>query len=201
MKTDHRKTRPKPPQLNEPDWKLAKHCVCCDSMDSTHEISINSTMLIHGKETDYQANKYQCSACKHTFQSPAQATKGAKQARAAYQSAHGLLEPSEIENLREGLSLSFSQVATLANVGIASIKRWESGKAIQTIDNDKKLREAFRKYRENKLYKEETYTISDSKYGWGKISFSSPAYLTDAFSTPPEEEPYHGISEQGLCAT
>jgi putative zinc finger/helix-turn-helix YgiT family protein len=52
----------------------------------------------------------------------------------------GRLTPDEIKTLREGLNLSQSQWAELTGIGIASIKRWETGHLIQGLAMDRYLR-------------------------------------------------------------
>ncbi|HEY6254395.1 MAG TPA: type II TA system antitoxin MqsA family protein [Xanthobacteraceae bacterium] len=52
----------------------------------------------------------------------------------------GRLTPAEIRRLREGINLSQSQWADLTGVGIASVKRWETGSLIQGLAMDRYFR-------------------------------------------------------------
>ncbi|MBE7635471.1 type II toxin-antitoxin system MqsA family antitoxin [Sneathiella sp. P13V-1] len=52
----------------------------------------------------------------------------------------GVLTPSEITEIRRKLGLSQEKFAELTKIGVASIKRWESGKTIQDASKDTYLR-------------------------------------------------------------
>jgi len=52
----------------------------------------------------------------------------------------GRLTPSELRDLRENYQCSQGEWARLTGLGVASIKRWESGALIQSLSNDRYLR-------------------------------------------------------------
>lgn len=52
----------------------------------------------------------------------------------------GVLTPYEIKQIREVNTLTQEEFASLSDIGIASIKRWESGASIQSRSFDKFLR-------------------------------------------------------------
>lgn len=52
----------------------------------------------------------------------------------------GVLTPAEIKSIRSHLSLSQAQFAELTEIGVASLKRWETGDVIQNKSMDKYLR-------------------------------------------------------------
>lgn len=52
----------------------------------------------------------------------------------------GVLTPSEIRNIRKGMHMSRSQFSQFSGLGEASLNRWENGKCIQSLANDKYLR-------------------------------------------------------------
>lgn len=52
----------------------------------------------------------------------------------------GVLTPAEIKSIRSHLSLSQAQFAELTDIGVASLKRWETGDVIQNKSMDKYLR-------------------------------------------------------------
>ena len=89
-----------PTQLILPKWELAKECACCEAVDTTKAIKVESLMRIHGQEIRYTADKYQCSKCEHTFQSPEQATKSVKAARVVYQLEQSLLSSATYKEER-----------------------------------------------------------------------------------------------------
>lgn len=62
---------------------------------------------------------------------------------AAYQEKHNLLTAAQIKAKRKGLGWSQQELADRANVGIASIKRWERGRQVQTAANDNTLQSTF----------------------------------------------------------
>lgn len=53
----------------------------------------------------------------------------------------GRLSPKEIKKIRENMGLSQTSFAKKANIGVASLKRWETGANIQNASMDGILRE------------------------------------------------------------
>lgn len=73
-----------------------------------------------------------CSACGSQY-----AAEGAEEARHAAVCAHlGRLSPQELRELRQANGLSQEAWADLTGVGIASVKRWETGNKIQNESID-----------------------------------------------------------------
>ena len=52
----------------------------------------------------------------------------------------GVLTPSEIRNIRKEMDMSRSKFSQFSGLGEASLSRWENGKCIQSLANDKYLR-------------------------------------------------------------
>ena len=52
----------------------------------------------------------------------------------------GRLSPKEIKGLRKAAKINQRQLAEMTGIGLASIKRWETGKLIQSSAMDKVLR-------------------------------------------------------------
>ncbi len=77
-----------------------------------------------------------CEACDETY-TAAGAEEAQHEAVCAYL---GRLAPAQIRALRERLNLSQARLAELTQIGIASIKRWESGSCIQNASLDARLR-------------------------------------------------------------
>lgn len=143
MKTDH--IPPKPPKRSSVgNWKLPEYCSCCDAKNSTVVLTLPSIQEIKGEEVTCEVPKYQCTECKATFMSPAQATEGVKLAVAAYQLKHGLLTAKQIKDARKKhIISSAAKLATLiGSVSPATLKRIEAGVHVQDKSTDVAIRQA-----------------------------------------------------------
>jgi putative zinc finger/helix-turn-helix YgiT family protein len=77
-----------------------------------------------------------CTACGETYTDV-----GAEEAQHEAVCRHlGRLTPAEIKELRERNGFSQAKLAEITGIGIASIKRWESGSLIQNASLDARLR-------------------------------------------------------------
>ena len=75
---------------------------------------------------------FTCKACGYQFAGPE-----ADEARHEAVCRHlGLLTPQEIVSIREQAGLSQAQFAKCTRIGIASLKRWETGAVTQNAAND-----------------------------------------------------------------
>lgn len=83
-----------------------------------------------------------CSACGAAYSTPRQFDRSIELGVASFQESNGLLTATEIKGNRKRLGWTQQELATAANVGIASVKRWERGRQVQTAANDKALRDA-----------------------------------------------------------
>jgi transcriptional regulator with XRE-family HTH domain len=54
--------------------------------------------------------------------------------------ARGLLAPEDIVTARKRLGITQQELAARSGCGIASIKRWESGRKFQNVSSDRALR-------------------------------------------------------------
>ena len=77
-----------------------------------------------------------CEACDEIY-TAAGAEEAQHEAVCAYL---GRLSPTQIRALRERLHLSQARLAEMTQIGIASIKRWETGSCIQNASLDARLR-------------------------------------------------------------
>lgn len=102
-----------------------------------------------------------CSACGETY-----TAEGAEEAQHDAV-CHYLkrLTPREIRDLRQRLGISQAKLAEMTKIGIASIKRWESGTVIQNASLDARLR-----------------TLSDT------VATRNPSQLTPRFRTEFRQE-------------
>jgi len=93
-------------------------------------------------EINVPVEQYSCSICGVEFGTMEQTDKIQKAIVEAYRKKVGLLTGKEIAEKREKQGLTQNDLAKRMNVGIASIKRWETG-SIQTKSMDQALRLAF----------------------------------------------------------
>ncbi len=102
---------------------------------------INKKLEFRGAEITVPVEQYHCSACGIEFGTVEQTANTQKEITEAYRKKVGLLTGKEIVEGRTKKDLTQDVLAKRMNVGIASIKRWETG-SIQTRAMDKALRAA-----------------------------------------------------------
>jgi len=92
-----------------------------------------------GVDIEYKADLFVCPVC--GLEAGTVQTAGAVQCAIAdsYREKVGLLTSREIKSLRETKGLTQNQLADAMNVGIASVKRWETG-LVQSKSMDQALR-------------------------------------------------------------
>jgi putative zinc finger/helix-turn-helix YgiT family protein len=101
------------------------------------------TVTFRGTNIQYPAEHYYCPVCGIEVDDLELASVNQKAIAEAYRKAQRLLTGKEIVEARKELGWTQDQLAKFLNVGIASIKRWETGQ-IQTPAMDKLLRQAFK---------------------------------------------------------
>ena len=101
--------------------------------------TIDKQMTFKGADISVAAKAYVCPACGLEAGTPQ--TAGALQLAIAdaYRVKQGLLTSSELKDLRKSRNLTQQQLADIMNIGIASIKRWETG-TVQSASMDHALR-------------------------------------------------------------
>ena len=99
-------------------------------------------IVFRGKEIEYAAERFVCPVCGVEAADAKQMTEIQRQISDAYRRADDLLTGEEIREGRAKLDYTQEQLAKAMNVGIASIKRWETGQ-IQTRSMDNVLRSVF----------------------------------------------------------
>ncbi len=103
-----------------------------------------SQCRFRGVDTEYQSERHYCERCGLETSTLEQAAAAQKSLSEGYKQAAGLMTGEELSCRRKNLNLSQAELAGLLNIGVASIKRWESG-LIQTRSMDRLLREALDK--------------------------------------------------------
>lgn len=117
----------------------AAECILCG--DQAARPSIADQQFVYrdgGREVVLHAKIaiIHCETCDEAY-TAAGAEEAQHEAVCAYL---GRLSPTQIRALRERLNLSQARLAELTQIGIASIKRWESGSCIQNASLDARLR-------------------------------------------------------------
>lgn len=97
--------------------------------------TLNKKVEFRGETIEYSIEVYVCDACNLEVADLKQSSEIQKTIADAYRKKVGLLTGQEIIDLRKQKKLSQQELADLAGVGVASIKRWETG-AIQTKPMD-----------------------------------------------------------------
>lgn len=114
-------------------------CPCCDTPNARIELS-KQQFAYAGKEGEVlliaDVPVLYCPSCQMSF-----VTADGEQAQHEAVCRHlGRLTPREIKEIRKSLNLSQNDLAARSKIGVASIKRWESGSHIQSAAMDKLLR-------------------------------------------------------------
>lgn len=100
---------------------------------------VNKQKTFKGVDIAYMADVFVCAQCGLEAGSVQSAGDVQRAIAEAYRTKAGLLTGQEIRSLREARGLTQRQLAEVMNIGIASIKRWETG-MIQTKSMDHALR-------------------------------------------------------------
>jgi putative zinc finger/helix-turn-helix YgiT family protein len=110
-------------------------CFDCGSSNVAKEFQRQVFQYGNGEdavELTAEMSVFTCKACGYQFAGPE-----ADDARHEAVCRHlGLLTPQEIVSIREQAGLSQAQFANRTRIGIASLKRWETGVVIQNAAND-----------------------------------------------------------------
>ncbi|SHF05332.1 putative zinc finger/helix-turn-helix protein, YgiT family [Desulfacinum infernum DSM 9756] len=102
---------------------------------------VRRTATIRGRTVTYLPNRYVCPKCGIEAESPELAATNQKRLSEAYKKAEGLLTAVQIVEARRRRGWTQEDLARVARVGVASVKRWELG-SIQSKANDEALRRA-----------------------------------------------------------
>ena len=100
---------------------------------------LDKSTTFRGVDVAYQTETFVCRECDFEVANVDQAGKTQRAISEAYRKAKGLLTSEEIKSGRKRLGLTQKNLADLLSVGIASIKRWETG-IIQSQSMDRILR-------------------------------------------------------------
>ncbi|MDO9583505.1 MAG: helix-turn-helix domain-containing protein [Desulfomicrobium sp.] len=116
---------------------MAKTCPGCDGR--VKQVEVEEHALFRGVEVAYTATLHQCAECGLELAGIEEAAIMQERLADAYRKAVGLLGSEDIRRLRQEKGLSQQGLADALDVGVASIKRWETG-VIQSKSMDTLLR-------------------------------------------------------------
>ena len=100
---------------------------------------VSNEITFKGVDLAVDADSYICPTCGLKAGTPETTGALQQQIADAYRAEKGLLTGDEIKELRKARNLTQRQLAEMMNIGIASIKRWETG-AVQSESMDHALR-------------------------------------------------------------
>jgi len=116
---------------------MKKTCPSCQGQ--VKQIEVEKRTQFKGVDVIYTARLHQCAECGLELADIEEAAAMQEQLAVAYRQAVGLLGSEDIRHLRQKKGLSQQALADALDVGIASIKRWETG-VIQSKSMDTLLR-------------------------------------------------------------
>jgi putative zinc finger/helix-turn-helix YgiT family protein len=116
------------------------HALTCPKGHGAMELkTVKKEITFKGVDLNVDTDSYVCPTC--GLEAGTTKTAGALQLAIAdaYRAKQGLLTSEELKELRKAHNLTQRQLAEIMNIGIASIKRWETG-TVQSASMDTALR-------------------------------------------------------------
>jgi putative zinc finger/helix-turn-helix YgiT family protein len=121
-------------------WRVPSECIACGAEDSYVKGQTKTEKVCHGEAFRVAHAHWKCTQCGMGILGPKEAAEAVRAAVVAYQQAHGLLTAAELRKARTIMEWSQSELVERTSLGIATIKRLESGMTVQTDANDVLLR-------------------------------------------------------------
>lgn len=112
---------------------------CPKGHGAMNEKTIDRAVTFRNVELNVKEDAFECPVCGFSAGTVASSGKLQQEIAEAYRKKTGLLTANDIKALRNEKALTQAQLAEFIGVGIASIKRWETG-AIQSKSMDQALR-------------------------------------------------------------
>lgn len=137
--------RQKGPSRTLTERLLRMALLFCDTCLCDVEANIiqeTETALIRGVEVAVPCTHAICPECGSRIADPSLTDSNLELAYSAFRKQQNIPQPSEIKELREGLSLSQRQFSLLIGIGIASLQRYEQG-SLPSESHAEILRNAF----------------------------------------------------------
>ena len=122
------------------DWRLPPKCIACGAAGSYVRGRISTEKVCHGETFLVEHAHWKCKQCGMGILGPDEANEAVRATVSAYRSKHGLLTPEDLKNARSVAGWSQLDLAERTSLGIATIKRLETGTTVQTEANDQLLR-------------------------------------------------------------
>lgn len=181
MKTDH-KTRNQPLRRKQTGtWAPPACCLGCEHTDGYSIQKVSCDVELRGESFTVQDERWVCSHCHETIAGSGQMDASLRLAAAAYKKKHKLLTGEQIRCRRKKLAWTQKKLAEKSGVGIASIKRWETGTGVQTPANNTALRDALASSEHRERWETLTTTI------WSKCRLTLPDSKSQFIESPKDE--------------
>jgi|GEM_PF-1275163 len=190
-------------ETTAPKRRLGQHkptetCLGCDRADTFGIYLRPSLKEIQGEKIEYETEKFFCTACEAEWMSPTQADSGFKKAVTLFLTKRGALTGADCEHRRKNLGWKQQELATAAKVGIATIKRLESGVHILTeAHNDATERALGKGEHDRSLREAATVVWSSVPSRWSGFSFfNEPVAAHSLEDEMIDNQFYHGLVEE-----
>ena len=103
------------------------YCPKCHSQQNVRFVEKTETFPVKGENVAVQATVCTCASCGEELLSPEYDDATLRAAYSIYRERHGLLQPSEIKEIREQYQVSQTSFARILGVGDKTIARYENG--------------------------------------------------------------------------
>lgn len=113
-------------------------CPNCEDKRMVESIREERMIEVKGEKYNVLISLYRCLECKDEFEDQDNPIDELDSAYRSYRAKHKMLQPEEIKSLRENLSLTQFELASLLGWSPATISRYENG-ALQEISHNKML--------------------------------------------------------------
>ncbi len=102
-------------------------CPNCEKKRLVEPINEQRLIEFKGEEYPVDVTLWRCLDCKEEFEDPNTPVDELDLAYRAYRKRHGLLQPEEIREIRQNLSLTQVELANLLGISPATLSRYENG--------------------------------------------------------------------------
>ena len=110
-------------------------CPYCETIHEVLEIKRSESIVIKGKNVNYDAVHYECCNCHEVFDSAQMMDENLLAARAAYELLESSVSPEKIIAIRESYNASQKAFGLILGMGELTINSYEQGKSIPMSSN------------------------------------------------------------------
>ena len=101
-------------------------CLQCDNQEFVHKPVAVIEQVLRGETFKVETPAMACAKCGWITVTAEQVNELRRSTADAYKKAHGLLTSDDIKTYRKTFDMNQPEFAELVNVGVASVKRWET---------------------------------------------------------------------------